>query len=110
MPENDLPAGPELDRLIAEKAIGWRWNEHQNWYEGSGGGTGRVRTSFAPSQNISDAWEVVEALKAAEWTFEMVSEVRWYVHLGHDEHHDARGEAETAPLAICRAALAAARA
>ena len=91
-------AGRELDALVAEKVMGWAPGER---------GTPTFSTSIAA------AWQLVEKLRP-----------RFYlsleVHLDHvnacfcphgevfrsDGTHMYRGEAATAPHAICLAALA----
>lgn len=129
-----MSPGPELDLLIAEKVMGWTWvtedaEEPQYlpwlispkvgtafrgvWYPKTGVASGLP----AYSTEISAAWQVVEKLDA----------LGFYVtvdRLGHDprfwraETHtwdadeggrvgDNWHDAETAPHAICLAALAA---
>ena len=102
---DDMPAGRELDALVAEKVMG---QETTEWTDGLGG-TGV--TFFAPvepySTDIAAAWEVAEKLIqtlgiAVEQPFHDgiwrctifgLWPKKWVCH------------GETAPLAICRAAL-----
>lgn len=109
---NDMPAGVEIDRLVAEKVLGHRWSDARwaGFYEDAGYGH--------YSSNIAHAWEVVEKLRDRGIRLAIVQTgAGWLV--GQDdgggyvgEHTvDIRlfssAEADTAPLAICRAALAA---
>ncbi len=89
-----LPAGPELDRLVAERVMGWE---------------GRV--GFTPSRDIAFAWQVVDYLtQVRQWSDFHVEyscggspndPPGWLAYFPGAT--DATGE--TAPLAICRAAL-----
>lgn len=114
---DDMPAGPELDRLIAEKVMGWRFDHQENaWYHGDlvmfaerlddwG-----VLVRWSPSAEIAHAWMVVELIA--------MKPPRKAVRIHHcsdmaicrviDFHScDTIGEgnAATAPLAICRGVL-----
>ena len=120
-----MKAGRELDALIAEKVMGWSSQADGLYWD-----TGNHRTRlvlgsiiakkrkemglenaqdfvFAPSTNIADAWEVVEKFVTADHRD------------GYDVQLSARSDgwmccifpyepvegADTAPLAICLAAL-----
>lgn len=81
-----LPPGPELDRLIAECVMGWKYVPYEalapyrvkeaGFYQREEGGEltrfipyrneGFLGCPFTPSANIADAWEVVEKLKQHE--------------------------------------------
>ncbi len=124
-----LQAGAELDRLIAEKVMGWKLAASAKAMAGFEDGYGdyilgfqngperlgmtsypeAFTESFQPSINISHAWEVVERLRAigcpdiyiATW-----HEGGFAAFVERADAHDT-GDiiATTAPLAICRAAL-----
>lgn len=76
-----MEAGRELDALVAEKVMGWRWldlNHDINkgpivktpgWY---GQGQSAVRTEFHPSTSIADAWEVVARLAETGYGFDVL--------------------------------------
>lgn len=102
----DLPAGPELDRLIAEKVMGW---EHDGLGYSIDCGKD-YRHPFNPSINIAHAWEVVEKLDIVDHEFTLLNsegiwECGWrHYRLGFDSDWE-RSDSATAPLAICRAAL-----
>jgi NAD dependent epimerase/dehydratase family enzyme len=110
-----MPAGREMDRLIAEKVM--------NWYVSPSGMVDRqhkpgdiflndVCETWEPSTNIAAAWEVAEKLKivviplsdnkgwAAQADEEFDPDLGWY-----ERPVEEWVNAETAPLAICRAAL-----
>ena len=96
---NDLPAGVELDRLVAD-AMGWDAHYLRRIY-GS-------ENNFSPSSQIDHAWEVVEALK----TKDLFLTIYPRAECTHCEVFNYDGEvvvrrfkAATAPLAISRAAL-----
>ncbi len=130
---SDLPAGAELDRLVAERVMGWRWHQPPKYdYHGPLPEQGAVLvppgfdekgfewppkgvipvgffcSAFNPSTNIAHAWEVVEKMNAAglwqllsqDWAF------NWCCGFAKaGEFGPSGGWCDTAPLAICRAAL-----
>jgi hypothetical protein len=130
-----LPAGRELDELIAEKVMGGV-PRHPEWYWLRSGvapetpdlptpkGQSAIYCGPAFSTDIAAAWEVVEWMRA-RWAklpnAERGEPDTWQFHDFADEgwrasvvwlHHDAPivevdEIAPTLPLAICRAALAA---
>lgn len=102
----NMPASRELDVLIAEKVLGlnldWEFAEFQD-------GDPAIPTlrdkydeiGIVPfySTDISAAWDVVEKLRL---TIEPTGINKWYSHRGIG----SKGfSAESAPLAICRAAI-----
>jgi ABA sandwich protein len=126
---NDLAAGRELDALVAEKVMGWitfvsdygaptsyyadpQTGRNVHWEKPNG-----IIKPFSPSTDIAAAWEVVEQC----FTIIPVHQRQFGLNVvaGLDPHpadtrrmvwrctlrHGTGGEAETAPLAICRAAL-----
>lgn len=126
-----MKPGRELDALVAEKVMGWvsvskehHWNYVRGYPAGwpdeySGlppdGYTGDdefrrdYRKIHAYSSSIADAWLVVEKLKetkgrvSVDW-FEDTIGYRWHVYVGEGDEQSVVG-AETAPHAICLAAL-----
>ncbi len=110
MNANELSAGSDIDRLIAERVMGWTWGQTGTDYAGWRGAPasppleGASRGYFRPSTSIADAWLVVERTTAFGH--------RYVVYGSTDGGHSCNFGpfgcgAETAPLAICRAALAA---
>lgn len=99
----------EIDRLVAEKVMGWKideqvsnddvvavFDEKGNW------GT------FKPTEWIQDAWQVVEKFDKTD--FRVVRNYRGNYSAGlmywnKDTMVKVEAKAETAPLAICLAAL-----
>lgn len=84
-----MKPGRELDALVAEKVLG------------------SERIGWAPSTDIAAAWELVEKLKdilKGEFCLSFVNS-EWTVY--RDWHTDSEplGWAQTAPHAICLAAL-----
>lgn len=119
MPTETLKAGRELDALIAEKVMGWALVSNQKankagWW-GLAPGSSLMPLPYY-SLSISDAWEVVEKLEEKGITMDMGQvwnggEWMWAIqfqkiHLmtGQVDHY-RQEYANTAPLAICLAAL-----
>mgnify|MGYP001561309207 CR=1 FL=1 len=110
-----MQAGPEMDALVATKVMGWSrdsWAETEGWEAGVRF-TGHwkeaptaLQFAFRPSTNIAHAFEVME--KVGGMTLTQYGD-RWACAAEREpmlEMMDMR-YGETAPLAICRAALAA---
>lgn len=132
---NELPAGRELDALIAEKVMGLeviksgaecsmftpgaRWVPGGEYYElpvllavESGTDPADVNDPYlaAYTTDIAAAWRVVEKLRAQGVYLDVRSESAAYGVSGFDRSKNqiiASHRTPTAPLAICRAALAA---
>jgi virulence-associated protein VagC len=95
----------EIDRLVAEKVMGWKdafevWGLDDVWITDEG-----EKRIFNPTTEIADAWQVVEKLTYGKTDFETYFELQlFYMHYyAKFRKHEAK--AETAPLAICLAAL-----
>ncbi len=108
-----LTAGRGLDRLIAEKVMGYDASNlvrmpvpvvesllfRSDWHFPNG-----TRLP-AYSTDIAAAWEVVEAMQTKGWCWTVVSfgrQVRVKFHNSVLAHDDM---SETVPLATCRAAI-----
>ena len=119
---DEIPAGREMDALIAEKVMGWKPVPINHWLpEGKGRGDKpclwlfnhhpqygeqtRSMCDFRPSTDISAAWEVAERIyqKGAQFSVKIGRPGGWRAWVGLNVGSDA--VAPTAPLAICRAAL-----
>ena len=103
-----LVAGRELDRLVAEKVMG---------YTAACNRLGDCRHLFFPSENIAHAWRVIEKLETLhfQWTLHGNNPIRsfhdrkpcfeyWHYTNGKADRL-GRAEADTVPLAVCLAAL-----
>jgi hypothetical protein len=117
-----LPAGQELDRIIAERVMGWRivddivpntgeqleLLEHNGCLWKDDPITDDCSVPWRPSTDIAHAWEVAEHCRHNGMGFMdlICLGPEWGVMFGHDPTEDYV-YAPTAPLAICRAALAA---
>lgn len=122
-----MPAGREMDVLIAEKVMGWRrHNAHGDWWETSDGRCFVVKNSGFSAQydpmpelpafstDVADAWNVIEEMKST-WGKFMLSYGPYLVgvenklkdgwQLAPEWGNSVCGYGETAPLAICRAAI-----
>lgn len=127
MTPTDLPPGPETDARVAREVMGWHqdsWvvpKDAYDWYAGctltSGwlaeGMKERNKRDFQPSTNIAHAWEVVEHFEARGYQVVITncggckdSAGKWAVDVVSDDDSAIGIHADTAPLAICRAALA----
>lgn len=131
---SDLPAGRELDALVAEKVMGWTFQtfpegacpEVRHWHR-----TSPIPEERSPewaasfigacppfSTDIAAAWTVVEKLRSLGFGVVIDNlpstsgrDVGWTVAVVGISTQDAfAGTAHTAPLAICRAALSAVKA
>lgn len=120
MTVDELTAGQKLDALVAGKVMGWtgyryerEGSEHTEWIEVNGRGK-RVYCDWHPSTDIAAAWQVVErilAIEKAKKTDLPVFVVDASPSGGSAMIQIGMGcrvvteNAETVPLAICRAAL-----
>jgi hypothetical protein len=103
MQTDELVAGRELDALVAEKVMGWDRRLWAGRFYWSGPYSDRER--FSPSMDIAAAWEVVERVWQEEWVLRRFLG-SWQILDGDPlDNHRVLASAETAPLAICRAAL-----
>jgi hypothetical protein len=114
---DEMKAGPEMDRLVAEKVMGWAIGSDGCSVEERHGRLWRGEAweddcyIWRPSTNIAHAWEVVEHLRGWWTAVELKSIDECCACLIEDnsgdvnERYVATAEADTAPLAICRAAL-----
>lgn len=109
--------GPDLDRAVAAEVMGWSYEPEFGLMNGER--FVEVDGTWSPSSNIAHAWEVVEKLSAVDQDCRYGKmEIRspalkpecghawmctFQAYLASDL--DDYGHGETAPLAICRAAL-----
>jgi len=107
---DNLPSGRELDSLVATRVMGWKLERHSmpEWVGKNSmalgyDDRGRHLLSSLPefSQNIRDAWEVLEKSPKG-WASQIhrTLDGRWCCQYGLSESY-----AETPSLAICRASL-----
>jgi len=117
-----LEPGPELDRLIAERVMGWEegveFFRRNGWIIVNGrripNRAAGTELDWSPSTDIAAAWEVVKKMLGSGWGCEIYSPNnpcaledidKWVVVFAKSELFDYRAKASSAPLAICRAAL-----
>ena len=124
-----MEAGRELDALIAEKVMGWSSQADGLYWDAGNHRTRLVLGSiiakkrdemglenaqgfvFAPSTNITDAWEVVERLVSTpgpngdHHSVQVDYSGDAVVVIDENEDWQVSAIADTAPLAICLAAL-----
>lgn len=117
---DEMPAGREMDVLIAEKVMGWGI-EVNPIFEGGIGlqvspGTTKAIAMFAPSTDIAAAWEVLRKLQQ-DFFINIVcgrndgrknGRIRFKCDIGYYDNSgevEWYAEANTFPLALGRAAL-----
>ena len=101
----------EIDRLVAEKVMDWVQGEYakDKWYYKKNGqihGMAKFVKDWNPSTNIADAWQVAEKLMKNGLFFNVLKWIDGDFVARFENHKvSVKAEAETAPLAICLAAL-----
>lgn len=115
-----MPAGRELDALVAEKVMGWTNVNPKEPYDlpvsgvafGKGSPDGMSRGPIPYYSTIlAAAWQVLETLRARGFLMVVSSptpgRTLWDVRGWRPEQNDRRfiAHGETVELAICRAAL-----
>lgn len=115
VPHTTLSAGPELDRLVTERALGWRLEREtgvkfyaqQVWVDAEGD-FAHAASTWHPSTDVGQAMRLVEGLLSRgrlDWDVSVVSmrvERGWCCFINGPGAFG--GEvAETAELAICAA-------
>jgi hypothetical protein len=120
MSTTELQAGRELDRLVHERV--WAQCAHRNRRKavcsqgptevcedcGEDAWWGEKSVPWY-SANMTNAWRVVEHMRTQGWLFTLADSSepgQWYARF-HRLNRLNAAVRETAPLAICRAALAA---
>lgn len=107
----------EIDRLVAERVMGWIYNARFDVFEPSNvapHGSPRIVEDFRPSEHLAAAWEVWTKLR--ESGDYCCMDIRWPIAEGfevvlrrlnddHDKPFVLVSQVESAPLAICLAAL-----
>jgi len=102
-----MEAGAELDMLVAKNVMRWEW--HNYWTDKNGRIT--AQADWSPSLTIANAWEVAAKIMAAPGNFYFslnCIDGDWRCCMGfanEGEACEAKADAKTAELAICRAAL-----
>lgn len=125
-----MQAGRELDALVAEKVMGWSLNAHGEWLNSDQSFTGWHTNEskydpchncgrsnlWHPSTSIEAAWEVVEKMGGVfrmsttlggqyRVTFSDVTVDSYSEEYDVGRKYDKEALADTAPHAICLAAL-----
>lgn len=108
----------DIDRVIAERVMGWKRSVSEQGFEHWTDQAGHIDpfndgdrgNPFAPSIDIDNAWTVMERLRELGWRVFIGpaadNSAGWSVQIKprtDNLHHHIM--APTAPLAICRAAL-----
>ena len=116
---DEMPAGREMDALIAEKVMGWRVHlRNTAWWVLAGleneSSCGPIKAMtcgsdrWSPSTDIVAAWKVLMKLQAMgyKWTLGSSRAKTIAILMRHDNKDGIiSADTDTAPLAICRAAL-----
>jgi hypothetical protein len=109
-----MEPGRELDALVAEKVMGWikyiqldvSWWSDSDYLNDDG--IDLMVCDFKPSTNLQQAFEVVEKMRERGWYEIRISILQDVVAISmwqDDNTCRIEAEAETIPLAICRASL-----
>jgi hypothetical protein len=106
-----------MDRIVAEKVMGWTLVKCQVGPLGTGygyetycwSGNSVLINIWSPSTNIAHAWEVINRLKE-DYEFRIANDqgefLEWGVEMiDLNNNNEVSDVAETAPHAICLAAL-----
>ncbi len=123
-----MPAGRELDALIAKHVFGFKPYKSRNPFDitdrteymmvemGSSKGLTDVEELKEYSTNLSDAWLVVEKLLSSGWEISLMKKPRvchgnWHVTFSsldqkiNEQVGDCFSDAASVSLTICRSAL-----
>lgn len=98
-----LEAGQEINELVINHVMKWALIHRGDFDYTYNDGVYGARINWSPSSEIADAWIVVEKMQSKGFCFDADGNAlrkRFRFGVGQEI-----GEAETAPLAICRAAL-----
>ena len=103
-----MEAGPALDKLVAERFMGWEQNLRNDlWMFGQSGAA--VISNWFPSDVGRNDWEMVLAKLQEKYQFGFMG---WFRTSDTDKlmyevsvGHNGKVYAETLPLALCRLAL-----
>jgi len=102
----------KIDRLVAENVMGWELTYYTTTDEPKLEGIkadGKMDEVPNYSTNIADAWQVVEKLIDKDYDFSIYNHNKEFnveINIVEDDKHLwFYGEADSAPLAICLAAL-----
>ena len=104
-----MPAGREMDAWVAERVLDWKrrtgsiFSNESEWEPPNSVGWDWLPES---STDIAAAWLVVEKLGLLNrWTLSSSDEPKYFMTLGYEDAPAETIIADSAPLAICRAAL-----
>ena len=118
-----IPAGREMDELIAIEVMGWRKHfRNTAWWVPAELENESIQSPcqimgmtceehrFAPSTDILAAWEVMEKITEKHWKFKLrrlpgKDYMAYFQNLLRFPIECESAPSGTAPLAICRAAL-----
>lgn len=112
---DEMPAGPDLDVLIAEKVMGWKLegvfhddpDEWEGWRDAEGQGGYASPPSYSTA--IEAAWDVLEKMHNGEsrfhWSISSDNICDFSPFGPNDSPIYRAPRCESVPLAICRAAL-----
>lgn len=100
--DKNLSPGRELDALVAEKAMGWARNRGSGVGFTTPDGEYRSIDIWSPSTDIAAAWQVVGKLRERGFGFSLNDAwIAWFLAAPNEY----QASADTAPHAICLAAL-----
>jgi hypothetical protein len=103
-----------LDARVAVEVMGWQKSDEEDYERGWPAGLwwdgGKPRSSWSPTTDIAQAWEVVEEMVRKGWWLFLEYDhniKRYLAAFSNGVEETPMEDCTTAPLAICEAALAA---
>ena len=109
---DEMPAGQEMDMLIAEKVMNWKQLSNRLWHDDDGNErwidadkSFIHQPCWSPSTNIADAWEIMEGVSSFRLVYYRGKWECTIIAWGAEGATGHFAEADTGMLAICRAAL-----
>ncbi len=110
-PRGKLLTNSQIDCAIARRVMGWTASSahgQPTWNIPVSQAVGRViyQSGWQPSADMRDAWQVLAKFPFAEWDIILCTCAEgWYCSISHRNESTRYAEADTAPRAICLAAL-----
>ena len=102
----------DIDRQVAEQVMGWKkgmytyyMNPDASAWLDSEGNLAKFTWKFNPSEKIEDAWLVVERMRELGYWWESHYSDNGWFWMFYNENINEESLSETAPPAICKAAL-----
>lgn len=100
----------EINKLVALSVMGWTVHPRNTAHYMVDGGIACWVSEWMPTRDIECAWRVVERMQELGyfptiWLQQVADKKAWRCEFAHLQERDAVSEHESAPMAICLAAL-----